>query len=470
MQLITCRLHCAGITSHHFDADCFTFNTQGRCIVRAHAGPAIAISFLNNGRNEMKQRHIVFLESNPTTGLRAIEESALKLGARITFITSDLEFYLKGKPLSDSQLRLAIRILQVANSGSFSELKSIVLDLNQRDPIDAFMSFSEYHMVPCAKLAEFLGLRHISSKAASIARNKFKTRRTLERARIPQPKFVMVRSVEKAIAQAERLGYPVVVKPIDGTASLNTRIVQNGFELTEQVTKIFSMTDYGRSTTPGRAALIEEFIDAPVVSVETLTVDGKHCVIGITDRTMIGEPYFVEGGYSFPVHPKNELDIINVALKALDAIGVQFGPTHTELFLTKKGPAIVEVNCRLAGGVIPQLIELATGRSILQDIVLLHAGEQPQQAITTSGVGTARFFFSKEKGVVTGIGESVRTSDPGVKDYVLNVSPGRSVNTVQSNFDRLGYVITHATSRKASESLCELILSETKVHVAEARA
>ena len=61
-------------------------------------------------------KHVVFLESNPTSGLNAVAKIAGRPDCRVTFITSDLSFYLRNRPVDESPLRFAHRILQVADS------------------------------------------------------------------------------------------------------------------------------------------------------------------------------------------------------------------------------------------------------------------------------------------------------------------------------------------------------------------
>jgi biotin carboxylase len=55
--------------------------------------------------------------------------------------------------------------------------------------------------------------------------------------------------------------------------------------------------------------------------------------------------------YAETVDLENELSrlLIDYVLKVLDAVGVHNGFTHTELFMTDKGPRLVEVNPRIAG-------------------------------------------------------------------------------------------------------------------------
>jgi biotin carboxylase len=48
-------------------------------------------------------------------------------------------------------------------------------------------------------------------------------------------------------------------------------------------------------------------------------------------------------------------------MRVLDALGIRFGPAHTELMLTKEGPLLIEIGARLDGSDAPIIGERAYG-------------------------------------------------------------------------------------------------------------
>merc|ERR1719422_2311284 len=60
---------------------------------------------------------------------------------------------------------------------------------------------------------------------------------------------------------------------------------------------------------------------------------------------------------------EKEDQLAEYVFKVLDAVGLRYGPCHTEGMFTKRGPILVEVNARLHGLQGPRLIELSTGIS-----------------------------------------------------------------------------------------------------------
>jgi biotin carboxylase len=56
-------------------------------------------------------------------------------------------------------------------------------------------------------------------------------------------------------------------------------------------------------------------------------------------------------------------ELVAYVSQVLDAVGLRFGPCHTEVMFTARGPILIEVNARLHGLQGPRLIELSTGTS-----------------------------------------------------------------------------------------------------------
>ena len=105
-------------------------------------------------------------------------------------------------------------------------------------------------------------------------------------------------------------------------------------------------------------------MEGPEVSVESITVEGESHIITVTDKMVTEIPFFVETGHTEPSRLPADVqeDIRNVALKAIAALGVKNGPTHTEIKVTKSGAKLVEIAARLGGDFITsRLVPLSTG-------------------------------------------------------------------------------------------------------------
>ncbi len=405
-------------------------------------------------------KHVLFLEGNASLAIEAVR-LAHDLGHLVTFVTCDLDHYTHGK-LAHSALDHADRIVELDRTDDYDSLLAAILRIHADCPIDAILTFNELHIALSARLADHLGLRHLSPTAASRSRDKIAMRDCLARAAVPQPAYQPVSCLAGARRFAERCGYPLIMKPADGSGSVNTRLIENAGELAEHLALLQSAADYRLHVPASKRALCEEYVRGELISVETLTYGGCHQVLGITDRILGGFPSFVELGGCFPASPVDRDQAIATALAALDAIELDFGPAHTELVHGEHGWQIIEINARLVGGFVPAMIDATLHRQIMLDVVRLHLGEPIAPIGDPDGVATLRALHSPVAGTIARIDPSPASTGADVLLYMIHRRCGDRVHPVASNHDRLGCVAVWGATEAASRQLAERILGETR--------
>lgn len=99
--------------------------------------------------------------------------------------------------------------------------------------------------------------------------------------------------------------------------------------------------------------------------VDTVSAGGEHKALALwryAKEEANGAPFV----YSFmelrPVDGEEAAALVRYACDALDALQWRWGPCHTELMATCRGPVLVEVNAgRFSGGDFKQLVDLCVG-------------------------------------------------------------------------------------------------------------
>ena len=169
-------------------------------------------------------------------------------GASIVFFTPGYQ----GKRFIYERAReLRVRVVIIDEPGSWAEelveakicAKFIALDLQQPseqvfqealraikaladDPALDYRlpagvcTFCELSVPIAARLAEALGLPGPSSKAIDVARDKHSTRSAMAQAGLPSPACAKIRCAAELEAAAAAVGFPAVLKPLSGAASL----------------------------------------------------------------------------------------------------------------------------------------------------------------------------------------------------------------------------------------------------------
>lgn len=209
-------------------------------------------------------------------------------------------------------------------------------------------------------------------------------------------------------------------------------------------------------------------MEGPEVSVETLSVDGECHIIQITDKLTTGAPYFVEMGHSEPsAQPEDiKVRISEVASAAVKAIGIENGPSHTEIKVTKDGPKIVELGARLGGdNITTHLVPLSTGVDMVECCIKIALGEKPDLERKCE-LGSAIRYFKTEKGIITNIiGIEDAKKLYGVMQVSIVHGIGEKVSEIKNSIDRIGFVIAQGENAVNAVEICEDALRKIKFEV-----
>lgn len=414
----------------------------------------------------MSDRHVLFVESNSTgTGALALER-LLAAGHRVTFLARQPQRYAFLDRQPDAAGSLAVETVET-NDGA--ALLARARELHKRRPLAAVLTFSEYYIPAVADLAATLGLRYLDPAVARRCRDKAATRRALAAAGLPTPELRVVGSPAEARRAAREVAYPCVVKPPSESSSTGVRRVEGPTELIAWFERLHALRTNARGQSLTGDVLVESLLEGPEYSVETLTREGGRCdVVGIVAKHLSDPPRFVETGHDFPagLDGSQAAELRGAVLAALDAVGYDFGPAHTEVRLTPAGPVVVEINPRLAGGMIPELIAHAAGIDLLGAVLDQLLGGPAALDPTCREHASIRFLLAPDAGrliAVDGLDEVRRM--PGVRLADLNLPPGRMVKPAEDALDRLGQVIVSGPDPVAVRTTLALALGRLRVLV-----
>jgi biotin carboxylase len=352
---------------------------------------------------------------------------------------------------------------------------STVLDLYDRDavvaaarelagdrPVVGVLSWDETLVVTVAHIAEALGLPGAGIEGIEGCRDKHRNRRLLTAAGLAQPAYAWVESEADAVAAADRIGYPVVVKPRGMGASIGVVLAEDETAL-RAAFHVAEDSSYEGAVSYRGGALVEEYLTGPEISVDCAVVDGEAHPMFLARKRVGMHPYFEELGHT--VDPADPLladsDLVDVLRTAHRAIGLGSSITHTELKLTDRGPVIVEINGRLGGDLIPLLGRLATGIDPGVAVVDVAMGRVPELTATEHRVTGVRFGYPAEDCVV----ESVSVPEPddaGLLRTAVLVDPGTTLRLPPGGYiARYAYVIATAPTPAAVDDVLAAALAKT---------
>ena len=321
-------------------------------------------------------------------------------------------------------------------------------------------SSSEYFISTAASIAHRLNLAGPSPVAVRACRDKFKQRQRLEKAGVSMPAFHGATSIKSAVAAAQELSLPVIVKPVSGSGSVGVKLCLSLDEVGAHAARLLSQRQNERGAPVARRILVESVASGWEYSVETFDLQ----VIGITSKHLGPLPTFVEVGHDYPAQlsPATKKAIEDIAQQSLTALGLGWGPAHIELRLTESGPQIIEVNPRLAGGFIPELVRLSCGIDLISETIMLVVGEQPELKRSCQDHTSIRFILSPGDGILAEVeGVDQAQSIPGITEVKLYSQPGAEMRRHGDFRDRVGHVIarrsTHEQAVRAAEAAHRVI-------------
>ena len=281
------------------------------------------------------------------------------------------------------------------------------LRLSERDPFDGVLCWDEARILPTAYVTEALGLRGGGPEVIARVRDKGQTRAALDSAGVAQPRSFPVTTLEEALEAADRIGYPVVLKPRGLAASLGVVRVKDAAELRDS----FDFSIEAKAPDPvgldfATPLLVEEYVTGEEVSVDAVVQEGKVTALYVGRKVLGYPPYSEEIGHL--VTGDDPLLRDPVLLTALQethtALGFRDGWTHSEFILTADGPRLIEVNGRLGGDMVPYLGSLATGIDPGLSAASAACGLAPTIEPGPARAAGIRFFYpEKENTKVTAV-------------------------------------------------------------------
>lgn len=327
--------------------------------------------------------------------------------------------------------------------------------------IDGVMTLAtDMPMRTVAAIAKECGLIGISEETAINATDKSIMRDVLLKAGVPIPKFYRVANINEFIAATDNMPVSFMVKPADSSGSRGIVKVENR----EDKEEVLGAYEYAKAFSRNGIVVVEECMVGPEVSVETMAYGGKIEVIQITDKITTGAPHFVEMGHTQPTKQECVAEIKEIAIAANKAVGIENGPSHTEIIITEKGPKIVEIGARLGGDCITtHLVPLSSGVNMVEACIRISLGERPDIKPTIH-CGSAIRYFHQHKGIVKDIqGIEEAKNIKGIKQISIVHGIGEKITDITDSGSRMGFVIAQGENADDAAQRCEEALTKIRI-------
>ena len=321
--------------------------------------------------------------------------------------------------------------------------------LARAEEVDGIVAPGSDHAVAvAARIASRLGLPHpLAPETATLAVNKLRQREALAAAGVPQPRSLVCRTLDDVGAAARELGYPVVIEAPD-------RSGERSVALSPDRAALAAAAADALADAQGDYCLVEELVAGPTVTVNGFSLAGRFVPLTITDRELAPPPAFgvtLANVWPAELEPVAIAGAIAAAGAAARALGVENGPTTTQVLIGEDGPLVAKLSARIGGGHDGELCRVALGIDANALSVAAALGEQvrARELAPSHGVGAAcvRFLVAPagRLGEVRGVEQAFEVE--GVRGIRIYRKPGHLFKELRRASDRAGAILATGATR-----------------------
>jgi carbamoylphosphate synthase large subunit len=286
---------------------------------------------------------VIFLEPCFPRNQREFARALHAVGARVIGIGERPKEYL-----DDEMRHWLTHYEQVNNVTSFDQVERAVRFVQSRVHVDRLEASVEAHVMCAAKVREACGIPGTSVDTTFLCRDKPSMKEVLRKAGVPCAQSVGSGDVAEIKEFAERVGYPLIVKPRDAAGAAATYRCDNDADLDHALRE--SGVGHGRSVA------VEEFIEGHEGFWDTITIGGTV----VHEFVCHYYPTVLEAMRNRWVNPQfictNRIDAVSaydevkaMGRKVIAALGIETSATHMEWFFGPKGLKFSEIACRPPG-------------------------------------------------------------------------------------------------------------------------
>ena len=203
----------------------------------------------------------------------------------------------------------------------------------------------DYSLYTAAFISEKLSLPSVGISSASFAINKKRQRKKCSNnPYVKQPVFFGFKTIKKYLNSIKSIKFPFIVKPNDSRGTFGVTVVRD---------KSIAMDAFFHaiSNSPSRTAIVEDFIEGTLFTVDGFCFDDRHKSLAVASRKFIEGPHPVTKEIIYPAQVPHK--IIEKLKKAHDSVvrslAYTKGHTHGEYIVNENG-TIYLVECTNRGG------------------------------------------------------------------------------------------------------------------------
>ncbi|WP_432358927.1 ATP-grasp domain-containing protein [Sporosarcina sp. UB5] len=400
---------------------------------------------------------IIFIGTNKSGSSREAIRAAERLGYFTVLFTNNERQIQQRKEYVDVH---EMTLVDTTNLAAMR--KEIRLLQSKGNEIMTIASFVDSNVARALKLCEEFCPNGTSSSAVDIMENKAGTRASLNG--LPYtPKFITLPPKVKLEPSTIEVfpRFPLIVKSSSSTGSKDVLQASDLEQLKRHIRKL-------NEKDPDESIIIEEFIEGDQYLVEAIVHEKKIQIAGVIQQEITYGKRFIITGYGvLAIVPKQLNDSIMEVLSAIiEKFDIRNGALHVEMRLTDNGWRIIEINPRISGGAMNNMLKAAFGFDLVEETLKLYLGEKPSLTHKHRHFVFTQYVILDKKGILEKVtGKNRARKSPGVVEVYVKPKKGTQLMPPLSMGHRYAYVIAQGRTLELAKSLAKKAAKEIHFHL-----
>lgn len=347
--------------------------------------------------------------------------------------------------------------------------KEAVLKVAREKQIDGILSYGvDPGVVSAAYVAEQMGLPfQCSYKAACILQDKSLFRQFLQENGFNCPKKADFKNFEEAIAKADSLEYPVIVKPVDSAGS-------KGVSKVDDKSTFEEACRYAFDNSLSNHIIIEQFLEAEGTpsGSESFFVDGELKYNAFYDQLFdknAANKFAPAIEYWPSAEPQVYLDEVRSELQRLSSLlGITTGLFNIEWRVSGGKPYLMEVSPRAGGNRLAEILNYATDVNIIYAETIKSVGIRPEgvKEPTYNGYYAIYNIHSEHEGTFDGL-----VIDEELEKHIVEkefrVKQGDTISSFTGANTSMGTLFLHFNSHDEMIEILNNISKKIEIKLVE---
>lgn len=355
------------------------------------------------------------------------------------------------------------RYLQIDCSDPTAAAEAIA-SLGETVPIDGVVAADDQGVMVAAHANSILGLAGNLPESAATTRDKLLMRNQLAAVEVDQPRFSALHPDDDHEEIAASVGFPLVMKPLDRSASQGVIRVDRPEDVAHTAKRIRGIV--GEDAT----LLVESFVPGDEIAVEGLVSDGELTVLAIFDKpdTPSG-PYFPETLFITPSRLADDalVEAKRVSEAAIAGLGLATGPVHIELKVEGTRARVIEVAARSIGGLCSRSLNFGLTGTTLESLILRNAIGMARDNLRREPVASGVLMIpTPGSGHLARIeGQETTREIEGIAGMDFTIVPGKEVVAPPEGDRYMGFVYARADTPEEVEAALRKAMSMLEVQL-----